>query len=90
MLQGRITLDYDRTYPRYKLSGKWDKPHPRLLRITELPVGLWTKRFKKHLAGMLEPTTKNAGRVEPVKNQKDVPATIEVLPPLCRLYLVKG
>jgi hypothetical protein len=42
MLQGCITLDYDHTYLHYKLSGKWDKPHPHLLRITELPIGLWT------------------------------------------------
>ncbi len=80
MLQGRIALDYDGASPRYKHSGTWDKPHPRLLRITELPIGLWTHSYKKHLALMLEPTT-----------TKNVPATIEVLPPLSATFIrVKG
>jgi hypothetical protein len=57
-------------------------PHPLLLRITELPIGLWTKKYKKHLGRMMEPTTKNAGSAAPKKNEKEVPATIEVLPPL--------
>ena len=68
-------MDYDGASPRYKQSGTWDKPHPRLLRITELPIGQWTHNYKKRLALMLEPTTKN------------VPATIEVLPPLSAAFI---
>jgi hypothetical protein len=85
-LQGRVELEYEglERKPRYKLSGTWEKPHHRLLKVTELPVGLWTNNFKTHLAAMLDPVAAAQKKKKQGKNKKkkddvqDMIPTIEV------------
>jgi hypothetical protein len=91
LLQGSVELEYEGAdrRPRYKLSGTWEKPHDRLLQVTELPVGLWTNQFKTHLAAMLDPVAaaqkkkKKQGKNKEEKDDvQDTIPTIEVPPPL--------
>ncbi len=69
----------------YKLSGTWDRLHPCLLLITELPVGQWTENYKQHLARMRDPKNMKkqkktaATSAATAKRKKTVPVpTIEV------------
>ena len=86
LLQGSVELEYEGAdrRPRYKLSGTWEKPHDRLLQVTELPVGLWTNQFKTHLAAMLDPVAAAQKKKKQGKNKKkkddvqDMIPTIEV------------
>ena len=96
LLQGRVELDYDGPdrKPRYKLSGTWEKPHDRLLQVTELPVGLWTNQFKTHLAAMLDPVAaaqkkkkKQGMNKEDKDDVRDMIPTIEVPLPFACLLL---
>ncbi len=87
-MPGLIVRDDDGPSPRYKLSGTWDKPHPRLLRVTKLPVSQWTEKYKKHLGQMRNPKEKQGKRnvVAPLPTIEVLSQSPSARIPICPLF----
>jgi len=59
------------TDSKYLIKGKYERMGADKIRITELPVGLWTDDFKEYLETLTETTDKNGKKVNPVVKDYD-------------------
>ena len=59
---------------RFLIKGKYEKIATDKIRITELPVGLWTETFKEHLEELIEPGLNKEGKkiVSVIKDYDDM------------------
>lgn len=57
--QGKIEKISD---SKFLIKGKYEKVGTDKIRITELPVGLWTENFKEHLEYLIEPGQDKDGK----------------------------
>ena len=53
------------------IKGKYERLGADKIRITELPVGLWTDDFKEYLETLTETTDKNGKKVNPIVKDYD-------------------
>jgi len=62
------------TNNKFLIKGRYEKVGPDKIRITELPVGLWTENFKEHLEELIEPGVNKEGKkiVPLVKDYDDM------------------
>jgi DNA topoisomerase II len=56
---------------RFLVKGKYEKLGQDKIKITELPVGLWTDDFKEYLEQLTESTDKNGKKVTPIVKDYD-------------------
>lgn len=56
---------------KYLVKGKYEVIGTDKIRITELPVGLWTDDFKEYLEGLTDTTDKNGKKVTPIVKDYD-------------------
>jgi DNA topoisomerase-2 len=47
---------------RFLIKGKYEKVASDKIRVTELPVGLWTETFKEHLEELIDPGVDKDGK----------------------------
>ena len=47
---------------RFLIKGKYEKVASDKIRVTELPVGLWTETFKEHLEELIDPGVDKEGK----------------------------
>ncbi len=59
------------TDSKYLIKGKYERMGSDKIRITELPVGLWTDDFKEYLETLTETTDKNGKKATPVVKDYD-------------------
>ena len=59
------------TPSKFLIKGVYEKVGPDKIRVTELPVGLWTDDFKEHLENLIESTDKNGKKVTPIVKDYD-------------------
>jgi DNA topoisomerase-2 len=59
------------TDSKYLIKGKYERMGADKIRITELPVGLWTDDFKEYLETLTETTDKTGKKVNPVVKDYD-------------------
>ena len=59
---------------KFLIKGRYEKVGPDKVRVTELPVGLWTETFKEHLESLIEPGVDKDGKkiVALVKDYDDM------------------
>ena len=57
--QGKIEKISD---SKFLIKGKYEKIGTDKIRVTELPVGLWTENFKEHLEYLIEPGQDKDGK----------------------------
>ncbi|KAL6079289.1 DNA topoisomerase 2 [Balamuthia mandrillaris] len=57
--EGIITEDIANKTPRYKNTGIFRRPDPETLEIVELPIGMWTQKYKKFLEELRSGTKKH-------------------------------
>jgi len=62
------------TETKFLIKGRYEKVGPDKIRVTELPVGLWTESFKEHLENLIEPGLDKEGKkiVPLVKDYDDM------------------
>ena len=62
------------TDSKFIIKGKYDKVGIDKIRITELPIGLWTNSFKEHLEELIETQTDKSGKKTPslIKDYNDM------------------
>ena len=62
------------TETKFLIKGRYEKVGPDKIRVTELPVGLWTESFKEHLENLIEPGVDKEGKkiVPLVKDYDDM------------------
>ena len=51
---------------KFLFKGIYEKIGPTIIRITELPVGVWTEDFKTNLEKLMETTDKKGKKITPV------------------------
>jgi DNA topoisomerase-2 len=56
---------------KYLIKGKYEKVSTDKIRITELPIGLWTDNFKEYLESLTDTTDKAGKKVTPVVKDYD-------------------
>jgi len=56
---------------KYLIKGKYEKVGVDKIRVTELPVGLWTDNFKEYLETLTETVDKNGKKTTPVIKDYD-------------------
>ena len=56
---------------KYLVKGKYEVLGTDKIRITELPVGLWTDDFKEYLEGLTDTTDKNGKKITPIVKDYD-------------------
>jgi DNA topoisomerase-2 len=56
---------------KFLIRGKYEKVATDKIRVTELPVGLWTDDFKEYIDSLTETTDKNGKKVVPVVKDFD-------------------
>jgi DNA topoisomerase II len=56
---------------KYLIKGKYDIISEDKIRITELPIGLWTDDFKEYLEKMTDTTDKNGKKITPLVKDYD-------------------
>jgi DNA topoisomerase-2 len=56
---------------KFLIKGKYEKLGADKIRVTELPVGLWTENFKELLEELIEPTTVNKDGKKQAPSIKD-------------------
>jgi DNA topoisomerase-2 len=72
---------------KYLIKGKYEKVGADKIRVTELPVGMWTDDFKEYLEALTESVDKNGKKVTPVvKDYDDMSkdTTIDFIITLCK------
>jgi DNA topoisomerase-2 len=61
---------------KFLIKGRYEKLGGDKIRVTELPVGVWTDSFKEHLENLIEPPTDSQGKkvagVATVKDYDDM------------------
>ena len=61
---------------KFLIKGRYEKLGGDKVRVTELPVGVWTDSFKEHLENLIEPPTDSQGKkvagVATVKDYDDM------------------
>ena len=59
---------------KFLIKGRYEKVGPDKIRVTELPVGLWTENFKEHLESLIDPGVDKDGKknVPLVKDYDDM------------------
>jgi len=59
---------------RFLIKGKYEKVGSDKIRVTELPVGLWTETFKEHLEELIDPGVDKEGKkiVPVIKDYDDM------------------
>jgi DNA topoisomerase-2 len=59
---------------KFLIKGRYEKVGPDKIRVTELPVGLWTESFKEHLESLIDPGVDKEGKkiVPLVKDYDDM------------------
>ena len=62
------------TDSKFIIKGKYEKVGIDKIRITELPIGLWTNSFKEHLEELIETQTDKSGKKTPslIKDYNDM------------------
>jgi len=64
---------------KYLIKGVYEKVGTDKIRVTELPVGFWTEKFKEHLESLLEPVDKAGKKLTPIiKDYDDMSKDINV------------
>ena len=64
---------------KYLITGKYQVIGANKIRVTELPVGLWTDDFKQHLDNLTNNVDKNGKKIQPiVKDIDDMSKTTNV------------
>jgi DNA topoisomerase-2 len=66
--QGSITKISE---SKYLIKGLYQKLGNDKIRVTELPVGFWTEKFKEHLESLLEPVDKAGKKLTPLIKDYD-------------------
>ena len=57
---------------QFLIKGRYEKIGPDKIRVTELPVGLWTETFKEHLEELIEPGLDKEGKkISPIIKDYD-------------------
>ena len=56
---------------RYLIKGIYEKVGTDKIRVTELPVGFWTEKFKEHLESLLDPVDKAGKKLTSVVKDYD-------------------
>jgi DNA topoisomerase-2 len=57
---------------KFLIKGRYEKIGPDKIRVTELPVGLWTETFKEHLEELIEPGLDKEGKkISPIIKDYD-------------------
>jgi DNA topoisomerase-2 len=72
---------------KYLIKGNYEKVGADKIRVTELPVGMWTDDFKEYLEALTESVDKNGKKVTPVvKDYDDMSkdTTIDFIITLCK------
>jgi DNA topoisomerase-2 len=64
---------------KYLITGKYQVIGANKIRVTELPVGLWTDDFKQHLDNLTNNVDKNGKKIQPiVKDIDDMSKTTNI------------
>ena len=64
---------------KYLIKGKYERIKADVIRVTELPVGVWTEDFKTNLEKMMETTDKKGKKINPVvKEYNDMSTDTQV------------
>ena len=64
---------------RYLIKGIYEKVGTDKIRVTELPVGFWTEKFKEHLESLLDPVDKAGKKLSSViKDYDDMSKDVNV------------
>ena len=56
---------------KYLIKGLYEKVGTDKIRVTELPVGFWTEKFKEHLESLLDPVDKAGKKLTSVVKDYD-------------------
>ena len=60
------------TFPvKYLIKGTYKKLSGDKIRVTELPIGFWTEKFKEHLEALLDPVDKTGKKLTPLIKDYD-------------------
>jgi DNA topoisomerase-2 len=59
------------TEGKFLIKGRYEKIGSDKIRVTELPVGVWTDDFKEYLESLAEPTDKAGKKVTPIVKDYD-------------------
>jgi DNA topoisomerase-2 len=64
---------------KYLIKGLYEKVGTDKIRVTELPVGFWTEKFKEHLESLLDPVDKAGKKLSSViKDYDDMSKDVNV------------
>ena len=61
--KGTVEKIADSNPAKYIIKGIYEKIGSDKIRVTELPVGFWTEKFKEHLESLLEPVDKSGKKM---------------------------
>jgi DNA topoisomerase-2 len=77
--KGTIEKIANTTPVKYLIRGVYEKMGTDKIRVTELPVGFWTEKFKEHLESLLEPVDKAGKKLTPIiKDYDDMSKDVNV------------
>ena len=77
--KGTVEKIADSNPAKYIIKGIYEKIGSDKIRVTELPVGFWTEKFKEHLESLLEPVDKSGKKMTPViKDYDDMSKDVNV------------
>ena len=64
---------------KYLIKGLYEKVGTDKIRVTELPVGFWTEKFKEHLESLLDPVDKAGKKLSSmIKDYDDMSKDVNV------------
>lgn len=64
---------------KYLIKGNYERIKTDIIRVTELPIGVWTEDFKTNLEKLMETTDKKGKKIKPtVKDYNDMSTDTQV------------
>ena len=64
---------------KYLIKGKYERIKTDIIRVTELPIGVWTEDFKTNLEKLMDTTDKKGKKISPViKDYNDMSTDTQV------------
>ena len=71
--QGTVERIQNTSPVKYLIKGVYKKLSGDKIRVTELPIGFWTEKFKEHLESLLDPVDKTGKKLTPfIKDYDDM------------------
>jgi len=69
--QGTVEKIQNTCPVKYLIKGTYKKLSGDKIRVTELPIGFWTEKFKEHLEALLDPVDKTGKKLTPLIKDYD-------------------